>query len=133
MNRIFSSNIEVRPELVEGMKKLADASNEITLIGLATSDGFKIRTLASKSLNIEPDKLAAMASSMCALSDSSAAQLTKGKFRMTTIETEEGNVLFMNTSYLGKPCVATLAAKEALSLANARFIIQRFVAEVESL
>ena len=115
------------------MKELASSSRDVTLLSIVTSDGFNLKTFSAKSLSIEFEKLAAMASSICALSDSSAKQLTGQGLKTTTIETSAGNILFMKTNYLTHQCVVTLVAKEGLSLAQARFIIQRFAEKVGSI
>ena len=125
--------IEITADLLEFMKELAGSSREIILMSLATADGFNLKTFAAKSLNIEVEKLAAMASSICALSDSSALQLTNSNLKTTTIETKEGNVLFMKTTYLDNPCVITVVAKADLSLAQARFVLKRFADKVEGI
>ena len=76
---------------------------------------------ASKSLSTEADKLAAMSSTISSLSDSVAAQILEDEFDITIIESETGNLLFVSTQYLGKPCVLTLGAKSSTSLATARY------------
>ena len=128
-----TSNIEVKPELLESIKELCTLNRDITLIGLSTTDGFNIKSFAAKSLEIESDKLSAMSSSLCALSNSTALQLTNSEFEITTIESNGGNILFMNAEYLGHQCVVSLAAKADLSLAQARFCIKRFANEIKQI
>jgi predicted regulator of Ras-like GTPase activity (Roadblock/LC7/MglB family) len=130
----LTSPIEVKPDLIELVKNLYKNNREITLISLCTKDGFNIKSFASKSLpNSEPDKIAAMASSLCALSDSSALNLTNENFNITTIESEGGNILFMSSRYLDKPCVVTIAGKTSISLAQLRFYLKRFVGDLEAI
>jgi len=121
------SGLEVKAPLLHAMKELCTDNRDITLISLCTTDGFNIKSFASKSLDADADKVAAVASSLCALSNSSALQLMKSEFEITIIESVGGNTLFMKSEYLGKDCVVTIASKPDLSLAQARFSMKRFV------
>lgn len=121
-----SPSIEVKPELVDLIKELCNSNREISLLSLSTTDGFNIKSFAAKSLGVEADKLAAMSSSLFALSNSSSLQLMKAESTIATIESGGGNMLFMNARYLDRPCVVTMVARPDLSLAQARFSIKRF-------
>ena len=116
-----NKKITVKPELIEEIKTLCENNREVLLVSLCTSDGFSIKSFASKGLNAEADKLAAMSSTISALSDSSAKQLLRDQFDITIVETASGNMLFVRTSYLELPCVLTVAAAAKMSLATARY------------
>jgi len=116
-----NENVAIKPELLEGIKELCDNNREVLLVSLATTDGFSIKSFASKELNAEADKLAAMSSTISALSDSSAKQLLRDKFEITIVEASSGNMLFIRTTYLGLPCVLTVAARAHMALATARY------------
>ena len=116
-----NKKVIVKQELLERIKELCDENKELLLVSLCTSDGFSIKSFASKNLNAEADKLAAMSSTIAALSDSSAKQLMKDRFEITTIETNSGNMLFVRTRYLNHPCVLTIAVSSKLALATARY------------
>lgn len=116
-----NKKIEVKPELLEGIREICDNNREIFLVSLCTTDGFSVKSFASKDLSGEVDKLAAMSSTIAALSDSSAKQVLKDKFEITIVETSSGNLLFVKTDYLGMPCVLTIAARTKLALATARY------------
>ena len=90
-------------------------------MSLCTTDGFAIKTFASKELNGESDKLAAMSSTIAALSDSSTKQILKNQFDVTIIESSTGNMLFVRSNYLNLPCVLTVAAGNKMALAMARY------------
>ena len=116
-----TKKIPIRPELLDGIKELCENNTEILLVSLATIDGFSIKSFASRELNAEADKLAAMSSTISALSDSSAQQLLQGQFDTTIVEAAAGNILFIRTTYLGLPSVLMLAARTKMTLATARY------------
>lgn len=122
---MLNKKITVKPELLEGIKELCDNNREIFLISLCTADGFSIKSFASKDLSSEADKLAAMSSTISALSDSSAKQVLQDQFEITIVETSSGNMLFVRTSYLDLPCVLTIAARTKMALATARYKTKR--------
>jgi len=115
----------IKPELLEGIKELCDDNREVFLVNLCTSDGFSIKSFASKALSGESDKIAAMSSTISALSDSSAKQVLQDQFETTIVETKSGNILFVRTSYLDLPCVLTVAARTKMTLATARYKTNR--------
>ena len=112
---------------------LVKGNKNIRLIGLCTEDGFDIKSLADKSFELDADKLAAMASSISALSNSSAQQLKREGFTITIIESEGGNILLMKTLYLDQPCVISMATSPTSSLAQDRFELKRFAAKVAAI
>ena len=116
-----NTKINVKAELLEEIKKLCDENREILLVSLATMDGFSIKSFASRGLNAEADKLAAMSSTISALSKSCAKQLQLDQFNTTIVEAESGNVLFIKTEYLNLQCVLTVAARTKMALATVRF------------
>ncbi len=116
-----SKKINVKAELLEGIKELCATNREVILVSLSTADGFYIKSFGSKVLNGEADKLAAMSSTISSLSDSSAKQILQNQFDMTIIESDAGNMLFVRTNYLGLPCVLTVAAQSKMALATDRY------------
>lgn len=125
--------MEIKPELVNLIKELCSENREITLLSLSTTDGFNIKSFAAKSLDVEADKLAAMSSSLFALSSSSSLQLMKEESTIATIESKGGNMLFKKAQYLNTPCVVTMVARPDMSLAQARFALKRFADTVNSI
>ena len=123
----------VTEELQACFHALVAGKKNIRLVGLCTEDGFDIKSLADKSFELDSDKLAAMASSISALSNSSAQQLKRDGFTITIIETEDGNILLMKTRYLDQPCVISMATARESSLAQGRFELKRFAAKVAAI
>ena len=132
MNKDEQSN--ANPKLSAALKEVFSENPEVSLLSVATTDGFSIKAFAKKSLGVELDKMAAMSSSLYALSNSSALQLTDGEATITTIESEMGNILLMSSEFFEKQCVITMVATTDMSLAQARFYLTRLsktISEIE--
>ncbi len=128
-----NQKIAIRPKLLESIKELCENDRDFLVVSLCTTDGFSIKSFASKELNAEADKLAAMSSTIAALSDSSAKQVLKDNFDTTIVETSSGNILFVKTHYLGLPCVLTVAARARMTLATTRYKTRKLAQEISSI
>jgi len=128
-----NEKIPVSQKLLVGIKKLCEENKAIFLVSLCTTDGFSIQSVMSKDLSSEADKLAAMSSTISALSDSSAKQVFQNECNITIVETTSGNMLFVKTTYLGLPCVLTIAARAKLALATARHKTTVFAKEISEI
>lgn len=111
----------VKPQLLQLIEEFCENNREVVLVSLCTTDGFPIKYLSVDKLSAEADKLAAISSTISALSDSSAQQMQQGKCDIIIIEAGQGNILLVKTSYLGKPCVLTVVANIKMNLAAARY------------
>ena len=132
MNNI-SSNTSANPKLEKALKEIFSDYSEVSLISVATTDGFSIKALAKMSLGVELDKIAAMASSLNAISNSSSLQLMESDAIVTTIESDAGNILLMSSEYFGKSTVLTMVADNKLSLAQGRFLLARLAETISSI
>ena len=128
-----NKKIEIKPELHEEIKKLCEENKEALLVSLATTDGFSVKCFASKELLDEADKLAAMSSTIYALSSSTAKQLLQGEFDITIIETNTGNMLFVRTEYLDISCVLAIATGPKMALAEARYKTKKLSQAISSI
>lgn len=128
-----NNKIDVKPELLESIKELCDNNKEMLVVSLCTTDGFSIKSFASKGLNTEADKLAAMSSTISALSNSIATQLLKEEFDITIVEATHGNALFVKTNYLKLPCVLAVAARADMALATVRYKTKKLAQEISSI
>lgn len=124
------SKLEVKQELLDGIKSVCSELKGVVLISLSTSDGFNIKSFAAKSLKVEADKIAAMSSSVSALSNSLSTQILEDDFEATIIETKNGSFLFVQTEYLNTPSVLMLVAKPDVTLAAARYSARRFAKKI---
>ena len=125
--------IVVKPELNEAITDLCQSNSDINLISLCTSDGFSIKSVTAGGIDTEADKLAAMSSTIGALSGSSAKQILNDEFSIAIVEAASGNMLFVSTSYLGTACVLTLAAKSKMALATARYKTRELAAVISKI
>lgn len=119
--------------LLACIKSLCDANREIILVSLCTSDGFPISCFSINELSNQADKFAAMSSTLSALSDSSASQMKQGKCNITIVEASAGNMLFVKTDYIGKPCVLTVVAQDKMALAEARYKTKKLIGEISAI
>ena len=127
------TKIVIKPELLESIKDLCENNTDVLLVSLATTDGFSIKSLISKGLDAEADKLAAMSSTISSLSDSSAKQIFNDEFAIAIVETMSGNMLFVRTSYLDLPCVLTIAARSGMPLGTARFKTKNLAQDISNI
>lgn len=97
----------------------------ISFIGLATLDGFDLCASPGIEETIDRDKLAAIASSVYALSEASARQIMGDDLEITTMEFSSGHFLFLKTLYQNKPCVLSVFASRKLSLGEARYTAKK--------
>ena len=128
-----NEKIPVSQKLLVGIKKLCEENKAIFLVSLCTTDGFSIQSVMTKGLSSEADKLAAMSSTISALSDSSSKQVLQDECNITIVEASAGNMLFVKTTYLGNPCVLTIAARAKLALATARHKTKVFASEISEI
>lgn len=119
--------------LLRHMKALCEANREVVLVSLCTTDGFPISCFSISELSNQADKFAAMSSTLSALSDSSASQMNQGKCDITIVEATSGNMLFVKTDYIGKPCVLTVVAQDKMALAEARYKTKKLMAEITAI
>jgi len=116
----------------EKMQILFDEKFDISLLSLSSADGFDIHTL-SRNVDIEYDKVSAIASTLCSVSDASAKQIFQEDFNITTVEMNNGLLLFLKVKLQDSYNVLCLAANNKLSLGEARFYAQQLVKEIESI
>ena len=118
---MYNKKIQIKPALSKGIQDLCENNTEVHVISLCTADGFSIQSFVAQGQETESDKLAALSSTISALSNSSAKQVLQEQFDITIIEANSGNMLFVRTSYLGSPCVLTVVANAKMALATARY------------
>ena len=125
--------IVLKQLLIDTINGLRDEESDIILISLCTKDGFEIKSSLSEDLPMESDKIAAMSSTVCGLCSASSKLMFKSAFSTTIVETEHGNIFYISTTYLGFPCVLTIAVKSRLSLAIARYKTKRLAEDIANI
>jgi len=120
MARITSDSKNLLKELLEAF---STKYTEVQVVSVCTSDGFNLRTISDSESDVEPDKLSAIASTLCSISNAAAEQVSKSSLTLTTIESENGrNILLMKTTFSDTDCVICTQATKKMSLAELRFI-----------
>ena len=119
--------------LHQKMQEFFDKQIEVEIVNLCTSDGFNIYSLSRNNDDIEEDKVAAIASTLCSISNTSAEQISKGAFSVATVESENGTILFLRTKFIDIQSVLCVATSAKMSLGEARFHCQRLVNEITSI
>lgn len=126
---VFTENSAIQ----EIFGQLSEKEFEILLINLSTEDGFLVASEAKNHFPDEADKIAAMSSTIFALSDASTNAVLKDQCSITNIESQSGTLLFMATTYKGTPCVLTIAGTSKMALANLRFMLKRLASQIEEI
>lgn len=62
-----------------------------------------------------------------------SSQMQQGKCNITIVEATSGNMLFVKTDYIGKPCVLTVVAQDKMALAEARYKTKKLMAEIATI
>lgn len=120
-------------ELIRLIDDFCADDSSVSLVNLCTTDGFPVHFISKDSVVSEPDKLAAVSSTLAALSGSSAVQMNQGSYEFSIIEAEHGNILFIQTQYLGAACVLTVSAKSKMILATARYKTKKLAGAIAQL
>lgn len=104
----------------------------VEIIALATTDGFPVCSASRRDGSFAEDTLAAAASTLHSVSDAVARQILGKRFRVTFIESEEGNVAFVALSLEGREYVLVMSAGADLNIASLRLLISRLANEIVS-
>lgn len=100
-------------------------NQQLQLLNLATTDGFRVCQVARQGLNIEGDKIAAVTSSIMAMSNSAARAVFSEDSQTIDIESNFGKIVIETISSSHGQLVITLCCQHDCSLATARFIARR--------
>ena len=132
-------NSRFSPELVTSLKHnldgLLDSVPSILGIFLATDDGFEI-TQALSSKHFEPAKLAAMSSSMVALSHALVGEIDLGEAENMLIEARLGKVLLLSVPAnpaLSLTVIARPSATLGQVLVHSKFCVSRLTEVIKRL
>lgn len=106
---------------------------DIEVISLATADGFPVHCFARRTGEFADDTLAAAASTLYSVSNAVAQQILSKAFKITFIESEQGNVAFVALQLASHEYVLVMSAKQSMNIANLRLLINRLAGEIEKL
>lgn len=119
--------------LDELLEKFLKDESSIDLVHICTSDGFNLKMKNLPSIDIELDKMSALASTFCSLGKSAAENIVGEKMVVSTVESESGFVLFLKVDLAGHPCVLTVAAKASTAIGEARYKAIRLAKKIAEL
>ena len=107
-----------------------DIEPAIELVTLSTTDGFPVCTRGKTTVNYEPDKISAAASTLYSVSNAVAKQILKSEFETAFVETNRGNMAFVSLSVFKGDYVLALSANEAINIAKLRLRIKNLAVEI---
>ncbi len=123
-----------KDKLIESIKPLfksyLDSHSGMEVIALATTDGFPVFNLMGENKFFEADKMAAASSTLYSVSNAVSQQILDKRFKITFIETEQGNIAFVALEILKKDFVLSISAKQSLNIASLRMLINRLAKEI---
>lgn len=119
-------------DLEQLMETFLNDDSDIKQVSLCTADGFDIAHKGNGEIVVESDKLSAMSSTFCSMSQSVSELLLGKESEISSIETTDGHILFISTNYRASSCVLTVAAKGNISLGEARYKTKRLSNRIES-
>lgn len=128
----MTSLLDINNQIQNIFSAYAKKESDIELISLSTSDGFPIYSHASPDIEgtFEEDKMAAAASTLQSVSNAVSKQILSHEFRMTLIETDDGNVIFVLLKLASKDYVLAMSAKSVMNIATLRLIVKRISKEI---
>ncbi len=105
---------------------------DLMLINISTTDGFLLHQVNRSGQGVEGDKVAAISSSLCSMSNSAAKELFNDTGGVINVESESGKIVFQYVNIMGKQAIITLSCKLNVSLAEARFVVKRLKEKIEA-
>ena len=120
-------------KLEQTLIEFLEGSSGMIMASLATVDGFNIVTKESGQNTLEPDMLSAISSSLFALSQASAKQISGEAPDITSVETRSGTILFISTRYSNQPCVLTVYAQSKITLGALRYTAMKLSRNIEKI
>ena len=119
-------------DLRDLFEKVEYKFSDLHMLALTTADGFPICTRMSQQLQkVEEDKVAAISSSLLALSHSAARQVTASRLISTNIETSEANMFLVKTSYQNQKAVLCTVTGLKQNLGHARYFTHQLAKVIE--
>lgn len=105
-------------------------NDAIEVIALVTTDGFPVFSINQGAENFAEDTLSAAASALHSVSNAVARQILGKRFKITFIESEQGNVAFIALTLAGHDYVLVMSARHSLNIASLRLLINRLANEI---
>ena len=122
-----------REKLQEIIDLFLKENSNLEIIAISTGDGFPVALSTKEENEIEPDKMAAAASTLYSVSNAVSMQLLSRRFEATIIESNNGNIAFVALEFLDNDFVMAMSANAQLNLASLRILIKRLTVEIKKL
>lgn len=106
---------------------------DLKLINLSTLDGFLLHQTARSNFSIEADKVSAISSSLCSMSNSATSEFFSDNPGVINIESASGKIILMEVKLGKKDGVITVCCSDSMSLAEGRFVAKRMKEKIEKL
>lgn len=105
----------------------------VEVISFATTDGFPVCEFARGKSDFDPQMMAAAASTLYSVSNAVSQQILSMDFKISFIESEQGNVAFVALQLGGKDFVLSMSANKVMNIASLRMLINRLAGEISAL
>ena len=129
----MSANKKLSGELIGLFNEYSSNNDAIEIISLATTDGFPVHHFSRLSEGFDVETMAAAASTLYSVSNAVTKQILSKSFKITFIESEQGNVAFVALQLNDKDFVLSMSAKGAMNIASLRLLINRLAVEIGDL
>lgn len=126
-------SLQPSAELRQIINDFYSHDTDVNLVSLCTPDGFEIHQSSMDKFQAVPDKISAIASTLSSISDSIANEIIESPFKVTTIETNEGNFVCIYTQYLQQNVVLTICAGSDMSLGVLRVKTRHLATAISTL
>lgn len=104
-------------ECTESLDNMLAETNGMIMGMIATSDGFVVASVTAPGWNVDPNRIAAMASSGHALGETVANELAHGKCNNVIIDTDQLSIVFLSVPDTeDSPLILGVAATKSVSL-----------------
>ena len=129
----MSANKKLSGELIGLFNEYSSNNDAIEIISLATTDGFPVHHFSRLSEGFDVETMVAAASTLYSVSNAVTKQILSKSFKITFIESEQGNVAFVALQLNDKDFVLSMSAKSAMNIASLRLLINRLAVEIGDL
>ncbi|CAA0092564.1 Uncharacterised protein [Zhongshania aliphaticivorans] len=108
----------------------AENDYALDMISLATTDGFPVHHFSRLHDELDIETMAAAASTLYSVSNAVAKQILSKQFKITFIESEQGNIAFVSLKINDQDFVLSMSASNAMNIANLRLLINRLATKI---
>jgi len=115
------SNTDDTEVLEDILKLFLHENKDITHINFCTIDGFFLGMAEADHNAIEKDKMSAISSTLCSLSNSAVSEIIGQGLDVCSIESGGASIILVRVEYKGTECVLTVVNRDSITLGEARY------------